>query len=111
MGNHSVDNVSSTTDEGTGASKCPAGHRTDPVRGRVSAPSSCTNATPGYVNDVIDDQVSARGIVFFRVPRYDKRPGHFRGSSFCKGRVRRRLWRGESAGPEPMRAGWRERET
>jgi len=73
--------------------------------------SACPDGAPWHVNDLIDDQVSASGIVFFRVLGDDKGPGHFRGSSFCNGRVRRRPWRGENAGPEPMRAGCRERET
>jgi len=63
---------------------------TDPVKGRVSAPITCFNGTPWYINDLIDDQAGARGIVFFMVLGDDRGPGHFRGISGIVPRGRER---------------------
>jgi hypothetical protein len=52
---------------------------TDPVEGEVTAPITAFNGTPWYINDLIEDEPSSRGIIYFMVLGDDEGPGHHRG--------------------------------
>ncbi|MCC6149736.1 MAG: hypothetical protein IT461_05755 [Planctomycetes bacterium] len=74
--------------------------RPDPIKGMVLEEIAAFNGTPWYINDLIDDQASSRGIVFFMVLGDDKGPGHFRGITGIvpKGRERDMFIKRQTAG-------------